>query len=444
MTGVRSERLAAFASGNTSFPESVFSEARRSILNGIATGLAGSADPETLPALRIAERFAAGEECSLIGRPMKMDVLGAAFVNALTINVHDFDDTHPETILHPTAPVLPVLLALSEVMPVTGRSLLEVFIIGVEVECRIANAVSPGHYRRGWHITSTCGIFGAAAAAGRLLKLDAAGVIAAFGIASAQASGLVETLGTMAKSVGVGNAARNGLQAALLARDGMRGPSHPLEGPRGFLNVTCDSQRSEELDEGLSERWEILRNTYKPYPCGVVLNPVIEAALHLACEKGFLAEAVEKAVVTGHPLLAERTDRPDISTGREAQVSAQHAVAVSLLRKKAGLAQFSDAEVANVETRALRERVVVAQDPSLPVGAARLDLALSNGRKASHVVMTAWGDSERPLSDADINKKLFDLASECAPTIDPALVAERISQLSSAENAASLAHALST
>src|SRR6185295_6504467 len=156
-----------------------------------------------------------------------------------------------------------------------GENLLLAFVLGAEAEVRIGNAVSPGHYRRGWHITSTCGVFGAAIAIGKALALDAQRLVWAIGNASVQAGGLVETLGTMAKSISVGNAAKNGLLAALLARDGFSGPEHPLEGERGFLRVVTDAPKFDAICHRLGEQWELLSNTYKPYPCGVVLNPVV-------------------------------------------------------------------------------------------------------------------------------------------------------------------------
>lgn len=437
MTVSVSDALAGFSAGAITLPDAVITEAQRSILNGIATGLAGSADPETLPALRLAARFSGPRYCGLIGRKERLDPLGAAYINAISINVHDFDDTHPGTILHPTAPVLPVLLALSEIMPLTGRAFLESFAVGVEVECRIANAVSPGHYQRGWHITATCGVFGAAAAAGRVLGLNPEQIRHAFGIASAQSSGLVETLGTMAKSIGVGNAAQNGLRAALLAQDGLKGPDLPLEGPRGFLHVTADAPLLDALTEGLGQTWELLRNTYKPYPCGVVLNPVIEAALDLVAE-GAGPDGLTHAIVTGHPLLAERADRPKIRSGREAQVSAQHAVAVALSRNAAGLACFSDAAVADPAIAALRGKVFVLRDAQMPVGAAELILEYAQGTRRSRLVTNAKGDSGRPLTTEDIVAKLEYLTCNADLCLSTDQLVAVVTSLSTVEDASDL------
>ena len=157
---------------------------------------------------------------SLIGRPERLDILGASFINAAAANLLDFDDTHLRTVIHPTAPVAPAVLALAEAEGFSGAAVLHALILGIEIACRIGNGVSPGHYARGWHITATCGVFGAAAASAKLLGLSRAQIANALGIAASQSAGLVENLATAAKNVGVGNAARNGLFAALLAQRG--------------------------------------------------------------------------------------------------------------------------------------------------------------------------------------------------------------------------------
>lgn len=434
-----SAKLATFAAETDRVPDHVRHEAVRSIMNGFATGLAGSRDAATLHAHAVGGRFSSGQDASVIGHGERHDMLTASFLNAIAINVFDFDDTHPGTILHPTAPVLPPLLALAESRSISGAAFLDAFAIGVDVECRIANAVSPQHYRRGWHITATCGVFGATAAAGRILGLDASQMLHAFGIASAQASGLVETLGTMAKSVGVGNAARNGLLAALLAQDGMKGPAMPLEGPRGFLSVTADGSDASRLTDSLGKDWELLSNTYKPYPCGVVLNPVIEAALSIAAKLDFDVSKVAGVVVRGHALLAERADRATPSAGREAQVSAQHAVAVSLLHRRAGLHEFSDAAVLSQDNVTLRDRVRVEIDPDMPVGAAVVSIQMTDGTRISERVDKARGDSAWPLSDQDIETKLRELSAYGASSLDPQPLIDALWALPGAPDTAGLA-----
>ena len=430
-------QLAAFVNRSRweDLSEEVRHEAKRSILNFFGTALGGCRDRATQTAYDVLAPFAGPQTATIIGRAERIDSLNAAFLNALSGNVFDFDDTHPRTIIHPTAPVAPALFALAEERRITGAQLLHAFVLGVEIECRLGNAISPGHYRRGWHITATCGVFGAAAAASKCLGLDEQQIVWALGNASAQSSGLVETLGSMSKSIGVGNAARNGLLSALLAEQGFAGPEQPIEGPRGFLRVTGDEPKFAELTDGLGERWEICTNTYKPYPCGVVLNAVIDACLEVRNHPQFNLDKIQSITVEGHPLLLERTDRPAVTTGREAQVSAQHSVAVTLLTGEAGVEQFSDAAVTNPEVLRLRSKVRMIENGSYPVGAARVTLTQADGIEISARVDDARGSSNRPLSDAEIETKLRKLAAYGAPGIDPAPLIEAVWTLDKAEDA---------
>ncbi|MEX2632216.1 MAG: MmgE/PrpD family protein [Tistlia sp.] len=420
--------LARFLSASRyeDLPAALRHEAKRSLLNFFAVAFAGSREIAVETALGLLQEFAGPPQAAIVGRPERTDLATAAFLNCASANVYDFDDTHPRTVIHPTAPAAAPLLALSHRQRVSGPALLHAFVLGAETECRIGNAVSPGHYRRGWHITATCGVFGAAAASGKLLGLDAQGLLWALGNASAQSSGLVETLGFMAKSLGVGNAARNGLLSALLAERGFDGPARPLEGPRGFLQVMGEAADPSEITGALGERWELLDNTYKPYPCGVVLNSVIDGCLALQARGDCPPEAVESVTLHGHPLLRQRTDRPDVATGREAQVSAHHAVAVCLLFGAAGLAQFSDAAVRDPRVLALRRTVSIVDDAEIPVEGIRIELKRRDGTRETLVVEQARGSAGRPLADSELEDKLRRLAADGAPGCRPEPLIEAV------------------
>ena len=405
-------------------PLQVRHEAKRSLMNFFACSLGGCRDAVIESASAVLGQFRGPASATVIGRNERFDVLNAAFLNAASANVFDFDDTHTRTIIHPTAPVAPALFAHAESTRISGEALLLAFVLGVETECRIGNAISPGHYRRGWHITSTCGVFGAAAAAGKALGLSEQHMNWALGNASAQAGGLLETLGTMGKSISVGNAARNGLVAAMFAQQGIFGPAAPLEGTYGFLRVCGDNPDFSCLTHALGETWEIALNTYKPYPCGIVLSPVIEACLALVRTHSPAPADVERVVITAHPLLRERTDRVHPQSGREAQVSAQHAVAVTLTRGRAGLAEFTDACALDPKLRTLRESVVFKDDPGAAVEGATVTIHLGDARKLSQRIDHARGSVSRPLSDGDLEQKLKELidygGSKCKaqPLID--------------------------
>ena len=403
-------------------PEHVRHESKRTLLNFFSVALSACFDPTIQKAAEVYGRFSSATQATVIGRAQRMDILAAAAINTMGANVFDFDDTHFPTIIHPTSPVAPPLLAWSETEKISGQDFLLSLILGMEAECRIGNAVSPYHYARGWHITSTCGVFGSAMAIGRLIGLTQQQLVWALGSASAQASGLVETLGTMSKSISMGNAARNGIVSALLAQQNFDGPAKPLEGVRGFLNVTADNADAQSIVTDLGKRWEVLNNAYKPYPCGVVLNPVIEACLSLSANPELLRHGlnkIERIELTGHSLLRQRTDRPNIHTGRESQVSAQHAVAVSLTRGRAGLAEFSDEAVGDLSLKAIGAKVCFVDDDAYSVDAAKVVVKITGAQPIEVMIDVARGAVGRPLSDQDIEDKVRALCVYGQSGIDP-------------------------
>jgi len=397
-------------------PHPVRHQAKRSFLNFFAVALAGCRTGPVETALASLAEFSGPQRATLVGRAERIDALSTAFLNAAGANVHDFCDTHLRTVIHPTAPVAPALLALAELRRVSGPDLLLAFILGNEIQARIGLAISPSHYNRGWHITSTLGVFGAAAGCGKLLALSEQAMVWALGIAATQSSGLCECLGTPAKSVSVGNAARNGLWSALLASRGFDGPPEPLAGVQGFYAALGETPDLSAVTEGLGESWEIMATSYKPYPCGFVIHPVLDCVLDW--RRDHPQAAVVSVVVRGNPLLGVRTDRPDISTGRESQVSVQHAVAAALVTGKAGLDQFSDACVRDPKVQALRSKVEVQRDPAFSTIAAAVEITTADGRVHKLSQAAARGSDVNPLDDADLEEKLRTVAAGWDPGYD--------------------------
>ena len=382
-------------------------EAKRSILNFFATALGSAYDPAVTSALRTLSPFSGAATSAIIGRPERLDALGAAFVNAISANLLDFDDTHLDTIIHPAAPVAAPVLALAQARGFSGQDAITAFILGVEVECRIGNAVSPGHYARGWHITSTCGVFGAAAACARLLGLSVDGIANAIGIAASQSAGIVENLPSAAKNVSVGNAARNGLFAALLAAEGYGASARAIEGPLGWARAMGDEPDLERLVGGLGNSWEIARNTYKPYPAGIVFHAVIDACFKLRARLNRGVDDIASITVQGSALLLARGDRP-VRNQRDARVSIHHCAACALLSGAAGVLEFAEPIVFRPDIVSLRQKVRAELDTSLPDGAARVGIHLASGETLSETVMAARGSLADPLSDFDIDAKLRD------------------------------------
>jgi 2-methylcitrate dehydratase PrpD len=436
-------RLAEFVAGSQwrDIPPAVRREGIRGLLNYLGCALGGSGDEAIALAIRVLAPSFGPPQAGIIGRTERCDVLNAAFLNAASANVLEYDDTHLPTVMHPAAPVAPGLFALAEARGASGVELAHAFILGVEVSCRVGNGLMPHHYRRGAHITATCGIFGAAAAAGKLLGLDSVRMNWALGHAATQSAGLVESLGSMSKSIGVGNSARNGLAGALFAEAGFTAAEHAIEGKYGFAAVASDTVDLGKITDGLGERWEILANAYKPYPCGVVLFPVIDACLELRQRLTVppnqnIGDRIAQIIVRGHPLLRERTDRPDAADGRSAKVSLQHSVAIALLQGAAGIAQFTDAAVGNPAVQALRAKVTAEDDASIPVEAAFVEVRLTDGSRISKQVKDGRGTPGRPMSDIELDAKVSECVAFGAPFVDAPVLIAAIRDLETLRDAA--------
>jgi 2-methylcitrate dehydratase PrpD len=320
--GSVSECLGQFVAASQweALPQSLRHEAKRSLLNFLGCALGVAHTPPIDMATRVLMKLSGADKVTVFGRTERLDPLGAAFINAIGGNLLDYDDTHLRTVIHPTAPVAPAVLALAEQRGLSGADVLHGFILGAEVECRIGNAVSPGHYARGWHITSTCGVFGSAAACAKLLGLDAERTGHALGIAASQSAGSVENLPSGAKNISVGNAARQGLFAALLAEQGYTAAPAAIEGALGWARAMGDIPAVAEITGDLGQRWELLANTYKPYPCGIVMHAVIDACLELRREHALTAAQIAEVIVSGDQLLLDRGDRV-VGNDRDARVS---------------------------------------------------------------------------------------------------------------------------
>lgn len=400
-------RLGHFVAGTrlTDIPAAVRHEGKRSLLNFVGTALGSARDGAVETAIEVLAPYSGVPQATILGRDERLDAPSAAFVNAIAGNLLDFDDTHPETVIHPTAPVAPVALAMGEELGRSGHTVLEAFVLGAEVECRLGLGVSPGHYARGWHITATAGVFGAAAAAAKLLELNAVQCGHALGIAASQSAGVVENLASSAKNVGVGAAARNGLLAARFAAGGYEAAPAAIEGPLGWAAAAGDEPNQDAIAGALGQRWEFGRNTYKPYPCGIVLHSVIDACLELADRHELDAEHIDSICVHGDALLLARGDRR-VENERDARVSIHHAAAVAFLEHRAGVEEFSSAQVADPGTAALRARVRTVLDSGLPQGAAHVVVSTTAGRTYATTVMEARGGSQNPLTDLAIEDKV--------------------------------------
>jgi 2-methylcitrate dehydratase PrpD len=385
-------------------------EAVRTFVNWLGCAIGGARHPAVDIALDTLAPFAGPAAFTVPGRERKTDLFGSTLAMGISSHVFDFDDTHLKTIIHPAGPVASALLPVAERDGLSGRNFLEALIVGIEVECRLGNAVYPAHYDIGWHITGTSGVFGAAAAVSRVLGLDEGQATYALGIAATQSSGFREMFGSMCKSFHVGAAAKNGLMAALLAQRGFTSSTRGIEAPRGFANVMSTKRDYDEISRDLGVRWESELNTYKPFACGIVIHPSIDGAVQISRESGVSAEEVASIELTVHPLVLELTGNKTPKTGLQSKFSVFHAAAAGFIHHRAGEHEFSDEVVADPRVVALRDKISASVGQGIREDEVRIVLTTRNGRRIEKHVEHSIGSLERPMTDDDLSAKFLDLA----------------------------------
>ncbi|HEX4278055.1 MAG TPA: MmgE/PrpD family protein [Bryobacteraceae bacterium] len=386
-------------------PQPVRKEAGRTLLNWVGCTIGGSRNEAVDIAVSALSQFFGPAQASLLGRKERTDIFHASLLNGISSHVLDFDDTHLRTIIHPAGPVVSAILALAEYRPVSGADFLNAMVLGIETECRIGNAVYPAHYDAGWHITGTTGVFGAAAAAGKLLGLSGQQMTWALSLAAAQPVGLREMFGTMTKSFHPGRAAQNGLTAAFLASKNFTSSDHGIEAKSGWANVLSPRRNYAEITGKLGQSYEISLNTYKPFACGIVVHPAIDGCIQLRNQYHLTADQIERIDLRVHPLVLELTGKKTPQVGLEGKFSVYHAAAVAIVEGAAGEQQFSDRAVRNPVIVGLRDRVTATVDPSIKEDQVRIAIILKDGRHLDKYIEHAVGSVTNPMSDKDLEAK---------------------------------------
>ncbi len=398
--------LAEFVATHPSkgWSDDVEHEAHRTFLNWLGCAVGASRHEAVLAALRAVQVLEPSKQAMIAGRIERVDIASASLINGISSHLFDFDDTHLKTIIHPAGPVCSAVLALAELTGASGRQVIDAVVLGIDVACRIGNTIYPHHYDRGWHITGSTGTLGAAAACARLLSLDTEKTTMALGIAASQPVGLREQFGTMTKPFHPGGAARAGLMSALLAKEGFTASPRAIEAPRGFAQVVSTKFDWNEITDELGKRFEISFNAYKPFACGIVIHPSIDACVQLKAQ-GVTPENLERLDLRVHSLVLELTGKKEPKDGLEGKFSVYHGCAAGLIFGRASEDEYEDAIVTRDDVVATRRKVNATVDDGIDEAAVEATATLTDGRKVHVRVDHAIGSLQRPMTDQDLEDK---------------------------------------
>ncbi|HYC48114.1 MAG TPA: MmgE/PrpD family protein [Burkholderiales bacterium] len=364
------KQLAAWAAGLTwdALPQRIREKALDHVVDTVGVMFSGIAMEACAGARRAAAMWGCATDATVIGTGDAMPAATAAFLNALHARIHTYDDTYEPGTLHTGSPVISAALALAEREGADGRTFLAAVVAGYEIATRVAAAVSPSHYAHGFHNTGTCSVFGAAAAASRVLNFEAEPIAEALGLAGATAGGIRQHQidGSMLDSAFHGaRAAQSGVMVAQLRREGVKGPPAILEGPWGFCKVMAPECDLERLTSGLADTYEFEKTTIKPFPTCRFAHGPTEAALRLRREHDIDAGAVRAVSIETFRQSIEVSSRPRLQSSFDATVSHQYSVALALAKGKVELAAITGAAHADPHVLDLMSRVSVRHDEEL-------------------------------------------------------------------------------
>lgn len=405
--------------------DAVFAAAKTALIDTLGVTLLGSVEESARIVRALPGSCEAPGAASVCGTDLRTSALDAAMVNGVSSHALDFDDFTEDFGGHPSVPLLPALLAQGEVAGATWREVAAAYAVGVELETRLAHAVHMHHYEKGWHPTATLGVFGASAACAHLLKLDVEHTATALAIAASLASGLKGNFGTMTKPLHVGQCARSGLYAALLAQRGFSANQDVLEHRQGFLAV-YNGAGNYDVDKLLAPWFSppVLLSpglSIKQFACCGSTHPSISMALALRENNQLESEAIERIGIATHPLRLPHTDKPFPRTPLEAKFSIQYTVARALTSGKVLLADFENDAFLQPEIQRLLAVTEVGADPDMArrnerCFGAEVSVKLKNGEVLQERTENMPGRGPaNPMSEEELRDKFFDCGTRALP-----------------------------
>lgn len=409
MSTTASERLADhFATMSPrKLPEKLISDCKTLLADYLGVALAGSQTDSGAIAARFAADTGGAPEATVIGHPGRLPAVHAAFANAIASHSIELDDVDVLALFHFSPPVISAALAMAERHHATGEETIAAVALGCEMMARVSAAANNSLRDRGFHTTPSCGVFGATIAAARLAGLDRDGVVAALGLAGAQASGLMEMYGpSMQKRFNPGPAARNGITAAVMAKLGFTGAATIFDGERSFLRAFTDSFDLAALTDGLGTDYPV-HIEYKAYSCARPIHNAIDCALAVRRQLAEPVASVTSITMRRHPAWAHYHLNRRPNTYHEAQVSLPYSTAVALIEGNALLPQYRDDKLGDPETLRLSAMIEVIPDDTLPRGVScRMTLTTAGGTELTAQVDHPRGSIANPMSPEDMAAKV--------------------------------------
>jgi len=429
-TAAVTDYVAGFVTGTKSsdIPKDVAHLGKRSVLDGIGLALAGAASHQGEIARKYLENLGIANEngSTVIGSPLRLPARFAAFANGLTIHADDYDDTQLAVakdrvyglLTHPTAPALPPVLALAERDRRGGLDMMLAYQVGVEVECKVAEAIAPRHYQTGFHSTATCGSIGAAAGAARLLGLDREATRRALSIGATQAGGLRENFGTMTKPFHAGRAAENGVVAAEIAALGFTASPNGLEADRGFFRAAGGGFDVNAIQGKLGDPWTFHSPgvSIKPHPSGSLTHPGMGAMLELIRKHDIKPEQVKRVSVGTNHNMPNALIHHQPKNELQAKFSMEFCMAILLLERKGGLQEFTDDVVNRADVQAMIRKVNFGVHPQAEAAGfdkmtTIIEVELTDGKVLKTQADFGKGSPANPMTDAELSEKFRECAA---------------------------------
>ena len=410
----------------TDLPREVVEEAKRGILDWMGCAIAASDNPRIGKFIETLSEFSSKTGASVIGQKGEFGPLEAALVNGQMGHFYDYDDTHMGgVVLHTSSPVLAAILGLSENKKKTGQDIILAYTLGFEAGVRVGQT-APDHHDGGWQLTGTLGTIAAGVASASLLKLDAEKTTFALGFSATQAAGMQQNRGTMSKSFHAGRAASNGILAALMASSGYDSSDEIVEGRKGFSKIYSKTQNYDFLTKNLGSNWAILTNGYKPYACGIVQHPLIDAMITASKNTNIPHDEIESVDALIHPHTITITGVEDPQTGLKSKFSLKHSAAVGYIDRHAGLSQYSDARAVAPDVSSLRQKINPVPKDDFRKDQCEVRVKYKNGNIETVNVEHALGTTKNPVSSDFLVEKFLANASGKRLSSKPEAIVEAI------------------